>query len=51
LPVKKDLADVVGTVRWLLGCAKKNRRLDGFGYAEKMDTGVIWGTTIWASPV
>jgi len=47
LPVKKDLADVVGTVRWLLGLRKEKPQIGRFGYAEKMEYwAVIWGTII-----
>ncbi len=47
LPVKKDLADVVGTVRWLVGLRKEKPQIGRFGYAEKMEYwAVIWGTII-----
>lgn len=47
LPVKKDLADVVGTVRWLLGLRREKPQIGRFGYAEKMEYwAVIWGTII-----
>lgn len=47
LPVKKDLADIVGTVRWLLGWRKEKPQIGRFGYAEKMEYwAVIWGTII-----
>lgn len=47
LPVKKDLADIVGTVRWLLGLRKEKPQVGRFGYAEKMEYwAVIWGTII-----
>jgi formate dehydrogenase gamma subunit len=47
LPVKKDLADIVGTVRWLLGLRKEKPQIGRFGYAEKMEYwAVIWGTII-----
>jgi formate dehydrogenase gamma subunit len=47
LPVKKDLADVVGTVRWLVGLRREKPQIGRFGYAEKMEYwAVIWGTII-----
>lgn len=47
LPVKKDLADIIGTVRWLLGLRKEKPQIGRFGYAEKMEYwAVIWGTII-----
>lgn len=47
LPVKKDLADIVGTVRWLVGLRKEKPQIGRFGYAEKMEYwAVIWGTII-----
>lgn len=47
LPVKKDLADIVGTVRWLLGLRKIKPQIGRFGYAEKMEYwAVVWGTII-----
>lgn len=47
LPVKKDLADIVGTVRWLLGLRAEKPQFGRFGYAEKMEYwAVIWGTII-----
>jgi formate dehydrogenase gamma subunit len=47
LPVKKDLADIVGTVRWLLGLRREKPQIGRFGYAEKMEYwAVIWGTII-----
>ncbi len=47
LPSKKDLADVVGTLRWLLGLRKEKPQIGRFGYAEKMEYwAVIWGTII-----
>jgi formate dehydrogenase gamma subunit len=47
LPVKKDLADVVGTVRWLVGLRRDKPQIGRFGYAEKMEYwAVIWGTII-----
>ena len=47
LPVKKDLADVLGTIRWLVGLRKEKPAIGRFGYAEKMEYwAVIWGTII-----
>jgi formate dehydrogenase gamma subunit len=47
LPVKKDLADIIGTVRWLVGLRKEKPQIGRFGYAEKMEYwAVIWGTII-----
>jgi formate dehydrogenase gamma subunit len=47
LPVKKDLADMVGTVRWLVGLRKEKPQVGRFGYAEKLEYwAVIWGTII-----
>jgi len=47
LPVKKDLADIVGTVRWLVRLRKEKPQAGRFGYAEKMEYwAVIWGTII-----
>lgn len=47
LPVKKDLADIVGTGRWLVGLRKEKPQVGRFGYAEKMEYwAVIWGTII-----
>jgi len=47
LPVKKDLADILGTVRWLVGLRKEKPQIGRFGYAEKMEYwAVIWGTII-----
>ncbi len=47
LPVKKDLADVVGTARWLVGLRKEKPRIGRFGYAEKMEYwAVVWGSII-----
>ncbi len=47
LPVKKDLADIVGTGRWLVGLRKEKPQIGRFGYAEKMEYwAVIWGTII-----
>jgi formate dehydrogenase gamma subunit len=47
LPVKKDLADIIGTVRWLVGLRKEKPQVGRFGYAEKLEYwAVIWGTII-----
>lgn len=47
LPVKKDVADVVGSVRYLAGVAPEKPKFARFGYAEKMEYwAVIWGTII-----
>ena len=47
LPVKKDLADIVGTARWLIGLRKRKPQIGRFGYAEKMEYwAVVWGTII-----
>lgn len=47
LPIKKDLADIVGTGRWLLGLRKEKPQIGRFGYAEKLEYwAVIWGTII-----
>jgi formate dehydrogenase gamma subunit len=46
-PVKKDLADVWGQIRYLLGWSTDKPRISRFGYAEKMEYwAVIWGTLI-----
>jgi Cytochrome b subunit of formate dehydrogenase len=47
LPVKKDVADAIGNVRYLIGVSSKKCRFARFGYAEKMEYwAVIWGTII-----
>jgi formate dehydrogenase gamma subunit len=47
LPVPKDLRDVVGTMRYLLGLAPRKPKIGRFGYAEKMEYwAVVWGTMI-----
>ena len=44
-PVKKDLFDVIGSVRYLLGLSKEKPKIGRFGYAEKMEYwAVVWGT-------
>jgi formate dehydrogenase gamma subunit len=46
-PVKKDLADVWGAIRYLTGLSKDKPRIGRFGYAEKMEYwAVVWGTII-----
>lgn len=47
LPVKKDLADIVGTTRWLLGLRKERPQVGRFSYAEKMEYwAVLWGIVV-----
>src|SRR5262249_43068221 len=47
LPVKKDLQDLSGNARYLLGRTAVKPRLGRFGYAEKMEYwAVVWGTII-----
>jgi formate dehydrogenase gamma subunit len=46
-PTRKDLADVIGSVRYLAGLSAEKPRIGRFGYAEKMEYwAVIWGTLI-----
>ncbi len=46
-PVKKDLADVLCAVRYLLGMSTEKPKISRFGYAEKMEYwAVVWGTLI-----
>jgi len=46
-PVKKDLADVWGAMRYLLGWSREKPKIGRFGYAEKMEYwAVVWGTII-----
>jgi formate dehydrogenase gamma subunit len=46
-PIKKDLADVIGGVRYLIGLSKEKPKTGRFGYAEKMEYwAVVWGTII-----
>jgi formate dehydrogenase gamma subunit len=46
-PIKKDLADVWGAVRYLIGMSKEKPKIGRFGYAEKMEYwAVVWGTII-----
>lgn len=47
LPEKKDVADVVTNVRYLVGHSSERAKLKRFGYPEKMEYwAVIWGTII-----
>jgi len=47
LPVKKDITDVLGIIRYLTGFAAEKPKFARFGYAEKMEYwAVIWGTII-----
>jgi formate dehydrogenase gamma subunit len=47
LPVKKDVFDVGGNARYLLGLSGQKARIGRFGYAEKIEYwAVIWGTII-----
>ncbi len=44
-PVKKDVTDVFGAVRYLCGLSKDKPKIGRFGYAEKMEYwAVVWGT-------
>ena len=46
-PVKKDLADVWGAMRYLVGLSQEKPKIGRFGYAEKMEYwAVVWGTII-----
>lgn len=46
-PVKKDLADVLQSVRYLAGLSPDKPKIGRFGYAEKMEYwAVVWGTII-----
>lgn len=46
-PVKKDAADVCGSVRFLFGLSKEKPKIGRFGYSEKMEYwAVVWGTII-----
>lgn len=46
-PIKRDLADVWGSVRHLVGWSKEKPKIGRFGYAEKMEYwAVVWGTII-----
>jgi formate dehydrogenase gamma subunit len=47
LPRKKDVADVIGSVRYLAGLTPKKPKFARFGYTEKMEYwAVVWGTII-----
>ena len=46
-PVKKDLTDLWGAARYLLGLSKEKPKIGRFGYAEKMEYwAVVWGALI-----
>lgn len=46
-PVKKDLTDVIGMVRYLFGLSTEKPKINRFGYAEKMEYwAVVWGTIL-----
>jgi formate dehydrogenase gamma subunit len=46
-PIKKDLVDVIATVRYLFGLNPEKPKIGRFGYAEKMEYwAVVWGTII-----
>jgi formate dehydrogenase gamma subunit len=46
-PIRKDLADVFGAARYLVGLKRERPKIGRFGYAEKMEYwAVIWGTII-----
>jgi formate dehydrogenase gamma subunit len=46
-PAKKDIADVIGSLRYLVGLRKEKPQIGRFGYAEKMEYwAVVWGTII-----
>jgi formate dehydrogenase gamma subunit len=46
-PAKKDIADAVGSMRYLLGLRREKPQIGRFGYAEKMEYwAVVWGTII-----
>jgi formate dehydrogenase gamma subunit len=47
LPVKRDVSEVLGSMRYLAGFAPKKPKFARFSYAEKMEYwAVIWGTII-----
>lgn len=49
-PLKKDLRDVIGNIRYLAGLSGAKPKIARFGYAEKMEYwAVIWGTIIMGS--
>ncbi len=44
-PIRKDLADVIAMVRYLVGLSPEKPKIGRFGYAEKMEYwAVVWGT-------
>lgn len=46
-PVKKDVTDVLGAVRYLFGLSTEKPKIGRFGYAEKMEYwAVVWGTIL-----
>lgn len=46
-PIKKDLTDVWGGARYLVGLSPEKPRIGRFGYSEKMEYwAVVWGTII-----
>jgi formate dehydrogenase gamma subunit len=46
-PVKKDISDVIGSVRYLFGFSPVKPGIGRFGYAEKMEYwAVVWGTIL-----
>jgi formate dehydrogenase gamma subunit len=46
-PIKKDITDVVGSMRYLTGLGKNKPKIGRFGYSEKMEYwAVVWGTII-----
>lgn len=46
-PIKKDLADVIAMVRYLVGLSPEKPKIGRFGYAEKMEYwAVVWGTML-----
>ncbi|MGO8675682.1 MAG: cytochrome b/b6 domain-containing protein [Limisphaerales bacterium] len=47
LPTPKDLGEVAGNARYLVGLRREKTKVGRFGYAEKMEYwAVIWGTII-----
>lgn len=46
-PIKKDLVDMLGMARYLVGLSPEKPKIGRFGYAEKMEYwAVVWGTII-----
>jgi len=44
-PIKQDLADMIGMVRYLVRLSPEKPKIGRFGYAEKMEYwAVVWGT-------